>query len=166
MAKRRGKGQIQLSFGIIFSIIIIIATIVVAFYVIGYFLDLSKCTKVGLFYDGLKKDVDKAWRADITQGIYKNELPSGIKKVCFGNSSQQYAKEDEEQFAYFSSRSVAGMNGLFYPPEKACDSELAFFKVEHAVTDKFFCVPVASGTAKVKLSKGSADALVKLDRVE
>ena len=50
MNKKSLRGQIQLSFGMIFSIIIIIATIAVAFYVISTFMDTSRCIDVENFY--------------------------------------------------------------------------------------------------------------------
>jgi hypothetical protein len=166
MKKREKKAQIQLSFGMIFSIIIIIATLVVAFYVISYFLNLNKCTQIGLFYSSLQGEVNKAWQADMIQKTFAGKLPSGIAKLCFGNSSQMPLQEDREEYEYFKSHAKTGYNMLFYPAGKACDGELAFNKLEHIRTDNFFCVPVKSGNAGVVLFKESTDALVKLRKIE
>ena len=57
------RGQIDISFGMIFSIILIIAVVGVAFYVINNFIELKKCTEIGLFYDDLKKYIDEAWQS-------------------------------------------------------------------------------------------------------
>lgn len=156
------KGQIQLSFGMIFSIVIIIATVAIAFYVITYFLNLSSCTKVGLFWDSLNKETDKAWNSDITETVFSGDLPSGIKKVCFGNFSQSYAPSDSLQFEELQRYEASGRNAYLYPPGKACD--VAFYNLKHARTSEFFCVPVSSGKASVRLSKTSFDALVKLSK--
>jgi hypothetical protein len=162
MKIRGGKGQIQLSFGMIFSIIIIIATVAVGFYVVTYFLNLSSCTKVGLFWDSLNKEIDKAWNADMTETVFKGDLPSGIKKVCFGNFTQAYAASDSIQFNELRTYEIPGRNAYLYPTGKACD--IAFYALKHARTGEFFCVPVSSGKASIKLSKTSFDALVKLSR--
>ncbi len=156
------KGQIQLSFGMIFSIIIVVATVAIGFYVITYFLNLSSCTKVGLFWDSLNKEIDKAWNSDMTETVFKGDLPSGITKACFGNFSQQYAPSDSAQFEELKRYEAANRNAYLYPPGKACD--VAFFNLKHAKTNEFFCAPVSSGKASIKLSKTSFDALVRLSK--
>ena len=92
------KGQIDISFGMIFSIIIIIATVAIGFYVITYFLNLSSCTKVGLFWNSLNEEVDKAWNSDIAQTVYTKDVPSGITHVCFGNFTQMPLEIDKKLF--------------------------------------------------------------------
>ena len=64
------RGQIQISFGMIFSIIIIIAIVAVSIYVITIFLDFNKCGKVVLFYEDLEEEIQKAWESP----SYRNEL--------------------------------------------------------------------------------------------
>ena len=157
-------GQIQISFGMIFSIIIIIATVAVGFYVINYFLDLSKCTKIGSFWDSIDKEVDKAWNGDISQTIFNRELPSGITHFCFGSLNDIQSEDQDTKRIFSELRNYGSLEGnsYIYPPGKACD--LAFKNIRHATADKFFCVPVKSGTISVKLSKGSFDALVKLSK--
>jgi uncharacterized protein (UPF0333 family) len=163
MLKERKKGQIQISFGMIFSIIIIIATVAVAFYVINYFMKMSECTKAGSFVSSLKNEVEKAYNGDITKGPFTKEVPSGVKYVCFGNANQTYTKADSEQHDYIDKYSITN-NVLLYPPGKACDNELASFNLAHATTGTFFCVPVKSGKATVMLEKGSFDVFVKLSK--
>jgi hypothetical protein len=157
------KGQIQISFGMIFSIIIIIATVAIAFYVITYFLDLSNCQKNGAFWDSLNKEVYKAWNSDSMQEVYKAEVPSGITKVCFGNFTQMAYGDDKVLFTELERYEQSKRNAYLYPPGKACE-DLAYFNIEHSTTAEFFCVPVASGKINVKISKTSFDALVKLSK--
>ena len=160
--KMNERGQLQISFGMIFSIIIIIATMAVAFYVITYFLDLSNCTKVGAFWDSLDKEVEKAWNSDITQSTFSKELPGGITNVCFGNFTMPYSREDQTRFDELGRYYQTGRNAWLYPPGKAC--EIPYFELRHATTDRFFCVQVKDGKASVRLSKTSFDPLVKLSR--
>jgi len=157
------RGQIQISFGMIFSIIIIIATVAVGFYVITYFLNLSSCTKIGLFWNSLEKEIDKAWNSDMTQTVFKAEVPSGITYACFGNFSQMPLSDaDKKMFLELKDYGSPGRNAYLYPAGKACD--LAFYSLKHAKSDNFFCVPAKSGVVSIKLSKTSFDALVKLSK--
>lgn len=157
------RGQIDISFGMIFSIIIIIATIAIGFYVITYFLNLSSCTKIGMFWDSLNGEVDKAWNSDMTQTPFSVDVPSGIKYACFGNFSQMPVGDvDKGLFNELKRYSSPGRNAYLYPTGKACD--LAFYTLKHAKTDNFFCVPAKSGEVTIKISKTSFDALVKLSK--
>lgn len=156
------RGQIQLSFGMIFSIIIIIATVAIGFYVITYFLNLSSCTKVGIFWNSLNEEIDKAWNSDIAQKVFEKEVPSGITYLCLGNFSQMPFEADKKMFDELKGYESSGRNAYLYPPGKACDA--AFYNLRHAKTDRFFCIPVRSGTLSVKISKTSLDALVKLSK--
>jgi len=159
------KGQVQLSFGMIFSMIVIIATVAVAFYAISYFLNLSRCTQTGNFYSSLQNEIDKAWAGEITQKIFSGKLPSGIKNVCFGNMSQNY---DTGQYSKIHQElemiAIAKNNIYLYPVWNACDGEFASKKLEHVKIDEFFCVGVKNNEAKIKLSKGSGEALVTLSK--
>jgi len=157
------RGQIQISFGMIFSIIIIIATVAVAFYVITYFLDLSKCQKNGLFWDSFQKEIDKAWNSDITEEVYKAEVTSGITEACFGNFTQIAEIGDRVVFEELRRYERTGRNAYLYPVGKACES-LGYHDLQHIITDQFFCVPVKSGKIEIKLSKTSTDAFVKLSK--
>ena len=156
------KGQVQISFGMIFSIIIVIATVAIGFYVITYFLNLSSCTKVGIFWNSFNEEVDKAWNSDITEKIFEKNVPSGITHLCLGNFSQMPFEVDKKFFNELKGYGGSDKNAYLYPPGKACDA--AFYNIRHAKTDRFFCIPVESGTLKIKLSKTSSDALVKLSK--
>jgi hypothetical protein len=158
------RGQIQISFGMIFSIIVIIATVAIGFYVITYFLNLSSCTKVGLFWNSLNDEVDKAWNSDKTQTIFNGNVPSGVQYVCFGNLS--LAPENNittrNIFSELKVYEGSGKNSFMYPPKKACD--IAFYNLKHARFDNFFCVQAKSGVVNIKISKTSTDALVMLSK--
>lgn len=157
------KGEFQLSFSMIFSIIVIIAIIGIAFYVITYFLSLSKCTEVGLFYDDFKKHIDRAWRASIhedSNALKDSTLPSSIEFVCFGNHTQTPLDKYKKQYNYF--RGYEDENFFLYPANKACDGELSALKLEHVRTENFFCVPVKNNRIKIKTIKDYSDSLVTI----
>ena len=160
------KGQLQISFGMIFSIIIIIATIAIAVYVIIYFMNVQKCVNAGYLYEGLDKKIDGAWKGGIAREIVQLDAPAGIEKVCFGNLSQVATSEASSIYNELKNEPYlfrSNANVFLYPPGKACESALAYHKLNHARTDKFFCASVnKKGQINITIEKGVFDALVKI----
>ena len=149
----------------IFSIIIIIATIAVAFYVISYFLNMQKCVNAGQLYQNLDNQIDTAWKGGTTKQQLVLDVPSGIEKVCFGNLtvgtvgiySQIYDSLKEQPYLYRSTANV-----FLYPPEKACQSKMAYYKLVNSRVDKFFCRDVKKNKVNITVEKGVYDALPKI----
>ncbi len=77
------RGQMQLSFGMIFSIILIIAFIAFAFYAIKIFLNAQEAAKITRFRENMQEDVDKVWKSAFSSQEETYSLPGKIKKVCF-----------------------------------------------------------------------------------
>jgi len=157
-------GQIQISFGMIFSIIIIIVTIAIAGYVISQFIIQKDNISCKLFQRDLQNAIDKAWAEDLTSRDFKADgLPEDLEKICFGNSSLQISsKEDKEAFDEFKLYSGPKSNMLFYPADGGCKDSASANTLEHVETDSFFCVESKGGEAKIKLTKGRFDKFVKL----
>jgi hypothetical protein len=155
------RGQIQLSFGMIFSIIIIIATLAIAGYVLISFLNTGKSVSCKIVYSNLQKEVDSAWRQDIVQDIFEAKLPESVEKICFGFSNQTYSKQDEKAIESIEFYGNEESNILFYPKNGCKDVDFVY-KLNHIRTDSFFCVNVVDGKFKIKLNKGRTDKLVKL----
>jgi hypothetical protein len=160
--RKRGQGFMGVGFGMIFSIIIIIAILGVGFYVIQYFLGLNNCTQVGYFYDDLQDDVDRAWRASISQEVFSGSVPSGIDYVCFGNFTQApkdaVSRDLQEELEF--DVLLDNVNVFLYPLRKACDGDLAEYNLRHVKIEEFFCLEVQEGKIEVNLEKTSSDALV------
>lgn len=161
---RQRKAQMQMSFGMIFSIVLIVVIISVGAYVIVKFLRLGKCGEIGLFYNDLKEETDKAWRATIYSDVFAGKLPSGIESVCFGDLNHGYRGEHEEQYEFLSRYRRQDKNVFLYPTQEACNTELALHKLEHVDIEEFFCADAINGEIKIKMEKGQFDALVKLSR--
>lgn len=165
MRKIGGKrGQFEISFGMIFSIIIIIATVITAFYVIRYFLDLNKCSDASAFYDGLQTEVSKAWNSRLYSGDYEGKLPSNIEYVCFWNNT--FAVTGRKFLTQYNSVKeytsvVEKKNVYLYPPERACKGA-ANYNLKYANIQGFNCFPVNNSRVKIPLSIGSFDSLVKI----
>lgn len=156
------KGQLQISFGVIFSIIIIIATLAIAGYVIVKFLSTSDNVECKLFYSDLQKKIDEAWSQDGGSSyVFSGSASSESEQVCFGYINQTFAEQDRvahEKIDEYSSKSV----NLFFYPIASCGDSSFSYNLKHIKTDKFFCVDVQNGKASVKIAKGTFDALVKL----
>ena len=159
------RGQIDISFGMIFSIILIIAVVGVAFYVINNFIELKKCTEIGLFYDDLNKYIDKAWQSTIHKDTFKSTLPSGIDLVCFGDLNQAPVENYKEEYDSLSRTFINNKekNVFLYPVQKACDASLSSLKLEHIKSDNFFCIPVIDSKIELKTEKAQFEALVTLN---
>lgn len=165
---KKGQGIFGMSFGFIFSIILIIALIGVTMYAIAFFLNLSGCTNIGLFYDSLQDEIDRAW----SSGIYSDTLgkiptgeleKAGIEMICFGEldstTSDNPDLQRELEDALFENKD----NLFLSPPNKACEGELASYDIKHIQIEKFFCVNVDK-LDDVLLTKNATEAQPKLSK--
>ena len=87
----RGQSVMGMSFGVIFSIILIIFIIVVAGIAIRTFLSTGDCARIGIFLNENDKTsfrfaVEKAWKSSGITFDYDAKLPSSLEYVCFANS--------------------------------------------------------------------------------
>lgn len=172
--RKRGQTILGMSFGTIFSIILIIFIISVAVYGINYFLGLNKCAQVGLFYDEFEGEIEKAWVSGSYNGEFEREMPksgffgTGVEWVCFGKITDSAVGDDEDrrkkfEFDYDAS---ADMNVFMDPPEKACDGDLFSYHLECGKSEcmdtggQFFCVEVVDNKIKVNIEKGNTDSVV------
>src|SRR3989344_5028963 len=120
-SKIRKNGEMQISFGMIFSIIMIIIFITFAFYAMQKFLGIQNAAQAGKFANDLQNDIDKMWKS--SQGSQEQEyfLSSKVKYICFAS----YKDEDESR----------GSRADFFD-----ELNQAFFEEEN-----LFLYPVGSG---------------------
>ncbi len=157
------EGQMNIPFGMIFSVIIIISIIAAGFYVIRGFVSVSNCAEIGLFYDNLKEYIDEAWRSTIHQDSFPNDkypaiIPAGIDIICFGDIAQAPQEYNEVRKAFINRNG----NVFLYPPKKACDAGLSYLKLEHVKIDRFFCLQVKNNKIELKTEKDQFESLVNL----
>jgi len=76
------KGYMEISFGMIFTIILIIAFIAFAFYAIQKFIFFQKDSQYRIFIEDFQNDVDKMWKSTSSSQEVSYRLPSSIKQVC------------------------------------------------------------------------------------
>lgn len=156
------KGQLQLSFSMIFSIILIIATIAIAIYFIVQFLETSRCAQINFFKSDLQNQIDSVWKSAQAQKSFDISLPNKINKVCIGNLSAQKSlslKEYEELKRY----QFTDANLFLLPSFESCGGNLAKSRLAHIEDGSLICFQLEKGKGKLLLNKDSSSQnLVKV----
>ncbi len=83
LKKSDKKAQMQISFGMIFSIILIIAFIAFAIFAIQKFLAFQRDVQINQLIEKIKGDVNVAWKSQRSQELKNYSLPSNIVEICF-----------------------------------------------------------------------------------
>ena len=105
------KGQMNLSFGMIFGIFLIIIFIAFAFYAIQKFLQLKDTTQIAKFADDLQFDIDRIWKGSQANQARNYILPAGIDLVClidYNSGTGNGEIYDELESAFYGSDLWAG----------------------------------------------------------
>lgn len=167
MKSKKAQGSIEMSFGMIFSIILIIFFVAIAIVVIRYFLNVQACAKIGIFLDGFQTDVDKTWNSQSNSFSFKSTLPSGIEYVCFGDLEKPIKGEFEGEISMnigvFKGQKA---NLFFYPREKSC--KIQYKTIAHLDTQEMiknnnpYCIKVDSGSINFRIQKGFNQKLVTI----
>jgi len=115
MGDLKKKGQLDLSFGLIFSVILIIAFLGFAIYAIIQFLGMKDKIETGKFLENFQTDVDKLWKADHGKSNPSYFLPIKIKEVCFIDLNS--VKKGKRMGIYDELKDWSGekSNLVFYP---------------------------------------------------
>ena len=136
------SAQMKMSFGMIFSIILIVVFIAFSFFAIKKFLNIQDQMQIIKFTERLQNDVNKIWQA--TKGSHEVEysLPKKIEKVCF--------RDADENLIFYSSD--------FIPPKKINHLDI------QEITEKEnpFCVDNIRGKIKLTLEKDFGEELVAI----
>jgi hypothetical protein len=140
-------GQMKISFGMIFSIILIIIFLSFSFYAISKFLELQENVKIEKLQDDLQSDVDKMWKSP--QGSQKVQylIPNKIESVCFTN----------DEYGNFI------LNARDIKETKKDDIEHIDIVKITEIEDPF-CVENDNGKVKMILKKDYGEALVLIER--
>ena len=164
------RGQMKLSFGMIFSIILIITFIAFAFYAIQKFLDIQNAAQVAKFANDLQFDIDKIWKG--SQGSQKKEyfLPSKIKYVCFIDYDPLSSKKGPNENFYDELKQLfyETENLFFYP--LGSDQGLGAKEIKHIDLEKTtenenpFCTKNIKGKVSIIIKKDFNEALVTLSK--
>ena len=80
---KSNRAQMKMSFGMIFSIILVIIFLVFAFYGIKKFLGMQDTIQINQFVENLQTDVNKVWKSTSGSQEVEYRLPKKIYEVCF-----------------------------------------------------------------------------------
>jgi hypothetical protein len=125
--KKRGM---ELSFGMIFSIILIIVFIVFAGYAIKKVVGFQQNAQTGLFLENLQSDINELWGSE--QGSFSKEysLSKKIEKVCLDD----------------------GTKNIFFKPS-GTGGEFDYMELEHVETFNGDCFNNLNGKIKIRFEK-------------
>ena len=158
-----------MSFGMIFSIILIIIFIASAIYGIIKFLEFKDTMVVGKFVERLEEDTEKIWKSTQGSQEFSYSIPSDIELVCFVD----YDHESEGQYSdlYYTLKQAffEKENMFFYPigSGNGLDStEIAHLDMNATTFEENpFCIR-NDGEIKMILKKNYRDSLVRIEKVE
>lgn len=162
------RGQINLSFGMLFSIILIIVFIVFAFYAIGKFLDIQKSVKVGQFSESLKADVDRMWKSSSGSQAVEYSLPSSVESVCFTDFGESASSGKEKTYDSLRMVHFNEENTFFYPVGSAGGVDSVKINnidlTEITKKENPYCIESVNEKIKLTIKKDIGSALVVVTR--
>jgi len=140
MIKKVKKGDLNISFAMIFSIILIISFVGVGFYAISGFLKTKSCAELGQFKQDLQNEINRAWSSDESSFMFKKTIPA---EACIINISASQIGPNKEQYESF--RKLGYQGNLFFYPLGKCKGSI--FSLEHISLEKItsgenpYCIP-------------------------
>ena len=145
LKKGNKKAQLNISFGMIFSIILIIVFIAFAFYSIKAILNWQSSLQIETFMKDIQTDVDKMWKGTSETQIVDYSLPKKITFVCF--------QDDEfENLRFVSVGIIRGKIIQHLDIEKTLSGE------------EELCIQNINGKITFKIVKDFGEILVKIEK--
>jgi hypothetical protein len=164
--QKRGQSTFGMSFQMIFSILLIVFFVVVAFIAIRAFLKTKDCAQVGIFIEDFETEIKKAWNSQKSSFEFKGRLPTKLDYVCFANLSRPVKGEYEDIGWDLGVYQGQGGNTFFFPHEKACG--MPFKNVKHLDVESItasknpYCIPIADGVISFQIEKRFNERLVRV----
>ena len=161
------RGQLEISFGMIFSILLVIFFLAVAFFGIREFLTLQDSAKTGKFLSDFNSDIDRIWKSAQSSQQQEYFLPTRISKVCFtdfnaGKSGPSSNLYDEMKINYF------GDENMFFYPAGTLEIKSSVIKNidigKTTQSENPFCINSANAKVKIRLGKDISETLVTIGR--
>ncbi|MBW6442439.1 hypothetical protein K0A97_01490 [Patescibacteria group bacterium] len=158
-------GQMNISFGMIFSVILVIVFLTVAFYAIRTFLKMQENVSIGIFLEDLQEDVNNLWHAEGSQER-EYSLPSKIRYICFVDNTQEPQGRYQSFFEDVSFAAQSTNNLAFYPLRSSDieSVEIKNINLESIISQgNPYCIENVKGEVKLTLIKGISEALVRIE---
>ena len=157
----------ELSFGMIFSIILIIAFISFAGYVTVKFLNFQSDVKIKQFQQSLQSSVNDIWLSEQGKNTIGYPLPTSVERVCFFDKDSDGKGKDEALYNLFFGLSVKE-NLMFYP-EGSGEGESGI-KIDNldlkntTAAENPLCIDNKDGKVTMTLKMDYGEKLVKVSR--
>tara|TARA_Y100000296_G_C5149232_1_gene245474 strand:- start:981 stop:1478 length:498 start_codon:yes stop_codon:yes gene_type:complete len=162
------RGQMKLSFGMIFSIILIVIFLAFSVFAIQKFLEIQDAAQVSKFSSNLQEDIDKIWRG--SQGSIEKEytIPKGVTYVCFtdyssGKKGKYIVVYDSLLQTYFEKE-----NFFFYPLGSGLglnSKEVKHIDLEKTTENENpFCIENLDNKLKLIIKKNFGEVLVTIEK--
>ena len=167
MKKVGERGEMQISFGMIFSIILIIFFLSFAFFGIRTFLGIQDTAKTTKFLIDLQSDVEKVWKSSQVSQEKNYLLPGKKSSVCFADFKVQATGENAQIYSELKRAYYGNENMVFYPVsfDEIGSTEIKYLNLaEITRNENPFCIENINGKVKLRLTKDLSDALVTITR--
>jgi hypothetical protein len=155
-----------MSFGMIFSIILIIFFIAGAFIAIKAFIGWQKTAQMGLFARDFQAEIDDAWNSEKTSFVFNYSLPSYVNYVCLADFSSNPKNANNVETGIYQNIKEEGYsvekNLYFYKNERPRVIQKAVIKHIDLSKKNPICFKVSKGKISVKIEKKSGNPLVEI----
>ncbi len=139
------KGAMELSFGMIFSIALIIAFLAFGFYAILKFIDLQHSIQIENFLKDFQDDINNMWKSAQGSQALTYSLPTKISSICF--------EDDEFENLRFTSKEI--IKG----------KEIKNIDIKKIIQEEDpFCIQNVKGKISLTISKDYGETLVTITR--
>lgn len=161
------RGQMQLSFGMIFSIILIIFFLTFAFFGLRTFLGVQDSGKTVKFMNDLQSDIEKVWKSSQSSQEKEYILPEKNSYVCFVDFESSARGSKASIYDELKRADYGVENMVFYPVdfEGRESAEIMYIDLD-AMTESEnpFCLENIDGKIRLRLTKDFSDSLVTITR--
>lgn len=160
------RGQMQISFGMIFSIILIIVFLAFAFYAIRVFLGTQNDAQSAKLINDLQSDIDRIWASQTSAETKEYVAPGKADYACFIDFSKS-AEGDNAVFYEDIKNKIdyVSRNFAFYPAshESFASAEIGHVDIERVTSEQNpACAKVAGGKVKFTLKKEYGENLITI----
>ncbi len=136
--------QMKLSFGMIFSIFLIIVFLSFSVYAIIKFINMQQSIQIGTFKNNLQADINTMWQSQQGSREVEYRLPKKIDAVCF-------IDDDYQNLMLVSENPIDGKN-------------IENINIEEITSGGDYCIGNVDGKVSMTLVKDYGESLVKITK--
>ena len=161
------RGQMKLSFGMIFSIILIIVFLTFAFFAIKTFLGLSTSAQTGTTLNKLQTDVRAVWTSQQSSQQEVYDFPTKVQYVCFVDFSNPATGPAKPLYNSLNIAFHGTENVVLYPINSSDTNSKNIENIDLAkmtASENPFCIKNINGKVTMTLKKDFNENLVTITR--